>query len=70
MTKILVDDLRSKSNEQLLDQYEDLKEELYTLRLNYNTGELVDTSEFRKTKKTLARVLTVLRERELAEGKK
>ena len=69
MTRLLTDELRAKTDEQLLDLYEDLKEELYTLRLNYATGELVDTSEFRKTKKTVARIMTILRERQ-AEGKK
>lgn len=69
MSRLLTDELRSKSDEQLLDLYEDLKEELYTLRLNYATGELVDTSEFSKTKKTVARIMTILRERQ-AEGKK
>jgi len=69
MSRLLTDELRGKSDEQLLDLYEDLKEELYTLRLNYATGELVDTSEFRKTKKTVARIMTILRERQ-AEGKK
>jgi large subunit ribosomal protein L29 len=69
MTRVLTDELRAKSDEQLLDMYEDLKEELYKLRLSYATGELVDTSEFRKTKKTVARIMTILRERQ-AEGKK
>jgi large subunit ribosomal protein L29 len=69
MTRIYTDELRELSDEQLLDKYEDLKEELYTMRLNNATGELVDTSEFSKTKKTIARIMTILRERQ-AEGKK
>jgi large subunit ribosomal protein L29 len=59
-------ELRAKSDEDLLDLFDDLKEELYMLRLNKSTGELVDTTEIRRTKRTLARALTVLRERELA----
>jgi large subunit ribosomal protein L29 len=69
MTRLLTDELRTKNDDELLNVYEDLKEELYTLRLNYATGELVDTSEFSKTKKTVARIMTILRERQ-AEGKK
>ena len=68
MSRLLTDELRAKTDEQLLDQYEDLKEELYKMRLSYATGELVDTSEFSKTKKTIARLLTIMRERQ-AEGK-
>jgi large subunit ribosomal protein L29 len=69
MSRYLTDELRGKTDEQLLDLYEDLKEELYKMRLSYATGELVDTSEFSKTKKTIARLMTILRERQ-AEGKK
>jgi large subunit ribosomal protein L29 len=69
MSRLLTDELRGKTDEQLLDLYEDLKEELYKMRLSYATGELVDTSEFSKTKKTIARLMTILRERQ-AEGKK
>ena len=68
MTRYLGDELRAKTDEQLLDLYEDLKEELYKMRLSYATGELVDTSEFSKTKKTIARLMTIMRERQ-AEGK-
>jgi large subunit ribosomal protein L29 len=69
MSRLLTDELRGKTDEQLLDLYEDLKEELYKMRLSYATGELVDTSEFSKTKKTIARLMTILRERQ-AEGNK
>ncbi|MEM9951539.1 MAG: 50S ribosomal protein L29 [Chloroflexota bacterium] len=63
---MLTDELRGKGDEELLDLFDDIKEELYVLRLNKATGELIDTTEFRKTKRTLARILTILRERELA----
>ncbi|MEL6528043.1 MAG: 50S ribosomal protein L29 [Chloroflexota bacterium] len=66
MANMLVRELRTKTDEELLDVYEDIKEELYILRINRSTGELVDTTEFRKTKRSMARVLTILRERELA----
>lgn len=66
MSDIQSRDLRDMSEEALLDKFDDLKEELYLLRLNKSTGELVDTTEIRRTKRTLARVLTILRELELA----
>jgi large subunit ribosomal protein L29 len=69
MTRLLTDELRTKNDDELLNVYEDLKEELYKMRLSYATGELVDTSEFSKTKKTIARIMTIMRERQ-AEGKK
>ncbi len=66
MADMKVRELRAKSDDELLDLFDDLKEEMYVLRLNKSTGELIDTTEFRKTKRTLARTLTILRERELA----
>lgn len=66
MANHLSRELRAKDDKQLVDLYEDLKEEMYILRLNRATGELVDTSEFRKTKRSISRILTILRERELA----
>ena len=66
MADMKVRELRAKSDDELLDLFDDLKEEMYILRLNKSTGELIDTTEFRKTKRTLARTLTILRERELA----
>lgn len=63
---MFADEMRKMSDEQLRDHYEDLKEQIYKLRLNHATGELVDTSVFRNTRADIARVLTVLRERELA----
>lgn len=59
-------ELRAMSDSELLTQFEDLKASLYTMRQNYVSGELKDTSVFKKTRRDLARVLTILRERELA----
>jgi large subunit ribosomal protein L29 len=60
-------ELRALSDEGLLEEYEDQKANLYRLRQLKATGELVDTTRFKKTRKTIARILTILRERELAE---
>lgn len=59
-------EMRAMTDEQLRDTYEDLKQELYTLRINRATGELKDTAKVGKTRHNIARVLTILRERELA----
>lgn len=59
-------EMRKLSDEQLTDVYEDGKQELWRLRQLYATGELVDTTQFRKTKREIARALTIMRERELA----
>jgi len=63
---MLSDEMRQLTDEELLDVYEDGKAELSRLRQLYTTGELVDTTQFRKTKRQIARALTILRQRELA----
>lgn len=59
-------EMRQMTNDALLDYYEDAKASLYRFRLLEQSGELVDTTQFKKTRHELARVLTILRERELA----
>jgi len=59
-------EMRELSDEQLLELYEDKKESMYRLRQNHASGELKDTSEIRNTRRDVARILTILRERELA----
>ena len=61
-----IDEIRDMNDEQILDTLEDLKVEMYTYRIQKETGELQDTTLFRKTRRDIARLRTVLRERELA----
>ncbi len=61
-----VDEIREMSTEEILDAVEDLKVEMYTYRVQKETGELQDTTLFRKARRDVARLKTVLRERELA----
>ena len=43
-----------------------LKVEMYTYRIQKESGELKDTTLFRKARRDIARLKTALRERELA----
>ena len=61
-----IDEIRAMSNDEILDKIEDLKVEMYTFRLQKESGELKDTTLFRKTRRDMARLKTALRERELA----
>ena len=61
-----IDEIRSMSTDEVLDKIEALKVEMYTYRLQKDTGELKDTTLFRKTRRDIARLKTALRERELA----
>ena len=65
-------DLREKSVEDLRELERALSRDVFQSRLKNFTNRLDDTSAMRKTKRDLARVMTLLRERELgvARGKK
>ena len=58
-------EIREKSNTELLQEIETLKEELFNLRFQQATGQLENTVRMKTVKKTIARIKTVMREREL-----
>ena len=55
------------SNEELVAKLEELKKELFNLRLNHATGQLNNPLALSVCTKDIARVKTVLRERELSK---
>lgn len=59
-------EIRALSDKDLIDAIEDNREQLYTLRLNKASGELKDANLIRANRHNLARMMTVLRERQLA----
>jgi large subunit ribosomal protein L29 len=64
-----IQEIRKLSDEKLLDQLEDLKEALFNLRFQKAFGQLEDMNSIRRAKRDVARVLTIIRERQL-EGQK
>ena len=58
-----MEELRKLSNEEISSQIKDLKKKLFDLRFEQATGKLTNTAEISKTKKTIARLSTVLSER-------
>ncbi len=58
-------EIREKSNTELLQEIETLKDELFNLRFQQATGQLENTARMKTVKKTIARIKTVMREREL-----
>ncbi len=57
--------LQEMSNDELTGQLKDLKQELFNLRFQNATGQLGNVMVIKQTKKDIARVKTVLREREV-----
>ncbi len=61
-------DLREKSVEDLRELQKTLAHDVFESRLKNFTNRLDDTSSIRKTRRDLARVITLLRERGAATG--
>ena len=59
-------ELREQTVEELRDKETALAEQLFALRLQKVTGQLENPSKIRLARRDLARVLTVLREKEAA----
>ena len=59
-------ELRELSEQELLDKERDLAQQLFALRLQKVTGQLENPAKVKETRRDLARVLTVLREKRTA----
>lgn len=60
-----VDDLRGMADQDLAAELYDTRRELMNLRFRATTMQLSDVNEVKRTKKRVAQILTVMREREL-----
>lgn len=57
-------ELRSKTLKELLEIKSEAKRELFDAKMNYYSGQLLDVSQLGKLKKNVARILTVIREKQ------
>jgi len=57
--------LKAMSDDELDTEAGALREEIWKLRLQRATGQLQDTHKVRRTRRDLARIMTVRREREI-----
>ena len=58
-------ELRELSNEELVGKLREAKEELFNLRFQAATGQLENHGRLRTVKRDIARIYTLMREREL-----
>lgn len=63
-------ELRGKSHQEILEEIENCKREIFNLRFQWQSGELRDSSQYKKSRKDIARMNTILREMELGLNKK
>ena len=64
-----VKELRELEPKELRARAAELEQALFELRNKHSTGVLDSTADIPKTKREIARILTVAREKELAAGK-
>ena len=62
---LAVDNLRGFGDERLVEELRKAKEELFNLRFQSATGQLENHGRLRAVKKDIARIYTIMREREL-----
>ena len=60
-----VHEIRELDNAALLEKVEEYKKELFGLRFQQATGQLENTARIRTVRKSIARIKTIIREREL-----
>lgn len=56
-------EIRNMSTDELIKKTNDAREELMNLRFRLSTGELTDYTQIRHTRRTIARLTTVLNQR-------
>ncbi len=62
-----VAELRDLNDVELTERHDELKEDLFNLRFQLATGQLDNPTLLKQARRDIARVLTVQRERELAD---
>ncbi len=60
-----VNEIRDLTSEEIENKIQEIKEELFNLRFKQATGNLEKPSRIKELRKTIARMKTILREREL-----
>ncbi len=63
---IKASELRKLNDEELKIRLDEFKKELFNLRFQHHTDILENPSRIKHVKRNIARILTILRERELA----
>lgn len=63
-----IDDIRAMTDDDLQDELDSTQRELMNLRFRTATMQLANVKEIGKARKRIARIYTIMRERELARA--
>ena len=62
-----IDDIRNMNDQDLEENLNSMRKDLMNLRFRTATMQLTDTNEVKRTQRKIARIMTVIREREISE---
>ncbi len=62
-------EIRDMTDQELEQKVKDFKTELFNLRFQSATGQLENPMRIKEVKKSFARVMTIMRERQLTQSK-
>jgi large subunit ribosomal protein L29 len=62
---VKIKEIRNLDDEQLVDRVREFSQEVFSLRVRNSTGELENTARLGEARRSLARTLTVARERKI-----
>lgn len=60
-----IKEIRDLGNDELIQKNKELIEELFKLRLRHTSGQLESPATMRSVRKNIARIMTVMKEREV-----
>ena len=69
MAELKVDDIRSMTLDQMDDEVLKLKKERFNLRFQRATGQLENTARLRETRRDIARLKTIAKQKRSAQTK-
>lgn len=64
-----INEIKELQTSELLTKVNELKKELFAIRFQQATGQNTNANKKREIRKDIARILTIVKERELAQGK-
>ncbi|MBU0552699.1 50S ribosomal protein L29 [Myxococcota bacterium] len=60
-------EIREKSLDELMEYNKEQRKALFDLRFKHYTGQLISTADIRNARREIARVETIIREREIVQ---
>ncbi len=63
-----IDDIRNMNDQDLIENLDSIQKDVMNLRFRTATMQITDTNAVKKTQRKIARIMTVIREREISES--